>query len=183
MGKQTLQKDIIKLVELQVENQILISDKNNLEKQLEKLQVENQNLKSDKDYVEKQFEDKFKKLQVENQNLREQLQLNSKPIVPLKKIKKSDVQNLENPEEEPVGFPSEEIDFSDPEVSSNCSNSEANQVTFEELTIPDCNNDNPEENKNKVKKHHQSTKSDSDIINEKGRPRSTRKLIRYDENR
>merc|ERR1739844_64535 len=107
--KQTLQKDIDKL---------------------EKLQVENQNLKSDKD--------KFKKLQVENQNLRKQLQLNSNPIVPLKKIKKSDVQNLENPEEEPVGFPSEEINFSDFKVSSNCRNSEANQVTFEELTIPDC---------------------------------------------
>merc|ERR1712018_788187 len=142
--KQTLQKDLDKLDELQVENQ---------------------NLKSDKDYVERHIEDEFKKLQVENQNLREQLQLNSNPIVPLKKIKKSDVQNLENPEEEPVGFTSEEIDFSDFEVSSNCSNSEANQVTFKELTIPDCNNDNPEENKNKVKKYHQSTKSDSNIIN------------------
>ena len=35
LEKQTLKKDIDKLVELQVENQILKSDKNNLERQLE----------------------------------------------------------------------------------------------------------------------------------------------------
>merc|ERR1711884_371369 len=51
---------------------------------------------------------------------------------------------------------------------------------FEELIIPDSNNDNPEENLKKVKKHHQSTKSDSNVINEKRTPRSTRKLIRYE---
>ena len=56
--KHTLQKDIDTLVELQVENQILKTDKTNLEKQFAELQIENQNLKSDKDYVERQFKDK-----------------------------------------------------------------------------------------------------------------------------
>jgi len=191
LEKQTLKKDMDKLVELQVGNQILKSDKKNLERQLEdkgkkfaELQLENQNLKSDKDYLERQFEDKVKGLQVKNQMSREQLQLNSNPIVPLKKIEKFNVaQNLEIPEEVPVGFPSEdeEINFSDPEVSSNCSNSGANQVAFEELIIPNSSNDNPEENKKKVKKHHHSTKSDGNIINKKRTSRSTRKLIRYNE--
>ena len=179
LEKQTLQKDIYKLIELQVDNQILKFDKNNLERQLEdkgkkfeELRVETQNLKSDKNYVERQIEDKVKalehkvnNLQVKNQNLREQLQLNSNLITPLKEIKKSDVaQNMEIPEEEPVCFPSKEINFSDLEVSSNCnSNSGANQVAFEEL-------------------YQLLTKSDSSIIiNEKRTPRSTRKLIRYDE--
>ena len=55
LEKQTLQKDIYKLIELQVDNQILKFDKNNLERQLEdkgkkfeELRVETQNLKSDK---------------------------------------------------------------------------------------------------------------------------------------
>merc|ERR1712001_13238 len=81
------------------------------------------------------------------------------------------------------GFPSKDMNISDPEVSSNCSDSGANQGAFEELIIPDSNNDNPEENMIKVKKCHHSTKSDSNIINEKRIPRSTRKLIRYDEER
>merc|ERR1712001_688023 len=123
LEKQTLKKDMDKLVELQAENQILKSDKKNLERQLEdkgkkfaELQLENQNLKSDKDYLERQFEDKVKefqhkvnKLQVKNKMLREQFRLNSNPIVPLKKIEKFNVaQNLEIPEEVPVGFPSED---------------------------------------------------------------------------
>ena len=179
LEKQTLQKDIDELIELQVENQILKFEKNNLERQFEdkgkkfeELRVETQNLKSDKKYVERQFEDKVKaledkvnNLQVKNQNLREQLQLNSNLIKPLKEIKKSDVaQNMEITEEEPVCFSSKEVKFSDPEVSSNCnSNSGANQVAFEEL-------------------YHLLNKSDSSIIiNEKRTPRSTRKLIRYDE--
>ena len=128
LEKQTLQKDIYKLIELQVDNQILKFDKNNLERQLEdkgkkfeELRVETQNLKSDKNYVERQIEDKVKalehkvnNLQVKNQNLREQLlQLNSNPIVLLKKIKKSDVaKSLEIPEEEPFGFPSKDMDIS-----------------------------------------------------------------------
>ena len=58
LEKQTLQKDLEKFVELQVENQILKTDKTNLEKQFAELQIENQNLKSDKDYVERQFKDK-----------------------------------------------------------------------------------------------------------------------------
>ena len=141
--KHTLQKDFDKLVELQVENQILKSDKTNLERQLE-------------DKV-KELEQKNTDLQVKNQNLRDQLlQLN--PIVLLKKIKKSDVaQSLEIPEEEPVGFPSKDMNISDPEVSSNCSDSGANQDAFEELIIPDSNNDNPEGDMKKVKKRHHST--------------------------
>ena len=43
--KQTFQKDMIKFVDLQVEHQMLKSDKYTVERQLEELQVENQNLK------------------------------------------------------------------------------------------------------------------------------------------
>ena len=166
LEKQTLLKDMDKLVELQVENQILKSNKTNLERQLE-------------DKV-KELEHKVNDLQVKNQNLREQLlQLNSNPIVLLKTIKKSDVaQSLEFPEEELFGFPSKDMNISDPEVSSNFSDLGANQGAFEELIIPESNNDNPEENMKKVKKRHHSTKSDSNIINDK---RTLRKLIRYDE--
>ena len=78
--KHTLQKDIDKLAELQVENQILKSEKSNVERQLEdktkefeELQVKNQNLTSEKINVERQLKEKVTKsdqLKVQNLNLR-----------------------------------------------------------------------------------------------------------------
>ena len=171
--KQTLQKDMIKFVDLQVEHQMLKSDKYTVERQLEELQVENQNLK----YENQQFENKVQDLQVENQNLqvenqnmKEQIQLhcaqllsntiNSNKNKTLKKVKKS-----KNPEEEPNFFQAEEFNFPDPIVSSNHSNSSINQITLEHLTIPERDNLNSEvykEKLKKVKRHHHSTDSYTD---------------------
>lgn len=79
--KQTWQKDMEKFVELQVENQILKSEK-------KELQVENQKLKSEKDYVKRQLEDhekKFEELNVKNQNLKSDKNLVEKHLKENKK--------------------------------------------------------------------------------------------------
>ena len=174
--KHTLQKDIDKLVELQVENQILKSEKSNVERQLEDKTKE------------------FEELQVKNQNLTDLIN-NSK------KLNKSDItQNMEISElneEEPTVFQAEEFNISDPMASSNCSDSGTTQITFEQSTIPYSDNDSPEENKKKEEawlhltdtsdgeedEDHFNKKSKSKehfTINRKRMPRSTRKDIRYD---
>ena len=176
--KHTLQKDIDKLVELQVENQILKLEKSNVERQLEDQTKE------------------FEELQVNNQNLTDLIN-NSK------KLNKSDItQNTEISElneEEPTVFQAEEFNISDPMASSNCSDSGTTQITFEQSTIPYSDNDSPEENKRKEEtwlhltdtsdteedEDHYNKKSKSKehfTINRKRMPRSTRKDIRYDEN-
>ena len=181
--KQTLQKDMIKFVDLQVEHQMLKSDKYTVERQLEELQVENQNLK----YENQQFENKVQDLQVENQNLqvenqnmKEQIQLhcaqllsntiNSNKNETMAKEKKSYIAqklgNSEAKEKEPDFIQAEEFNFPDPIVSSNHStNSSINEITFEHVTIPDSDNDSSEVNKEKLKKvkrHHDSTDSNTD---------------------
>ena len=195
--KQTLQKDMDKFVELQVENQILKSEKNVLERQLE-----------DK---EKKLEDMQEKYETKIEHLEkevEKLLQNQKEMYGNKSEETTDStleidlnntisKNIDEVNEEPGFFQAEEFNFSDPMVYLNESNSGTNHVTFEQLTIPDGDNDSSEENKKKVKKCHHS--SDSDTANDhcntksknneqltangKRRLRSTRKEIRYDEDK
>ena len=188
--KQTLQKDMIKFVNLQVEHQMLRSEKNSVERQLEdkvknfeKLQVENQNLRSENNQFKTKVQDlqvKNQNLQVENQNMKKQIQLhctqllsntiNSNKNETMAKEKKSYIAqklgNSEAKEKGPDFIQSEEFNFPDPIVSSNHStNSSINEITFEHVTIPDNDNDSSEVNKEKLKKvkrHHDSTDSNTD---------------------
>ena len=127
-------------------------------KKFEELQVENQTLKSDKNFVERQLEENKKKFQelkycaqlqitILNSNENEDKNSINRP----KKLNKSDVtQKLEN--SEPDIFQAEEFNIPDPMVSSNCSNSGATQITLEQLTIPNSDNDSSEVNKKELKK-------------------------------
>ena len=126
--KQKWQKDMDKLVELQVENQILILENR-------ELQVENRNLKYEKNYAEKQLEDKekkFKELTLHCSQLQwTVLNLTKNEVEPLNKLKKSDVaQELENPEpneKETVVFQAEQFNFSYPIVTIPAGENEENE--------------------------------------------------------